>query len=197
MTPKEIEIEKQLTHKCAFQRGWFARREDYRLTPEQLERGLNDEAISVRLSFICRSDFNPSPEVIEAGLTNPDSLIRHAFAEKKNYTPNKKQVKRALADISENNAVALAFVKRKDVVLGSSKINEILQSTNLYLKINLIQREDFIPTKKQFEQGIADVDQRISQVFAVRKNEWGPKMEAQFLRKKFETESSVKRRKVL
>jgi hypothetical protein len=86
----------------------------------------------------CREDFTPSAMQIERGLTDVAVIVRLAWSSKKNITLTKGQIERGLND--ESLAIVSAILQRAECFPSREKINELLESSNPWISKVLEER---------------------------------------------------------
>jgi hypothetical protein len=58
----------------------MAERQDYKLTPEQFERGLTHDDAEIRFAFAHRKEFSPNRKQLERGMLDEDEDVRAIFS---------------------------------------------------------------------------------------------------------------------
>ncbi|MEP6880211.1 MAG: DNA-directed RNA polymerase subunit alpha C-terminal domain-containing protein, partial [Nitrosospira sp.] len=139
-------------------------------TPEQIERGITDEHVRIRLLIIRRSDCTFTGEQIERGLTDEYSHIRKAFAERNNYVPTLEQIERGLTD--KESWVRKAFAERNDYMLTLEQIERGLTDGDSSIRRAFATRDDCVFTAEQIKRGFTDRDSWVREAFAEAERNW-------------------------
>lgn len=177
--PNAEQIERGLTDKYYRVRYAFSERDDIRLTSEQIERGLRDP--SVIFAFVGRRDYTPTFEQIERALKDESWEIRRRFACRQDIQLTKEQFHRAINEVGAiatevagfekydltmtkrqiesqlyelENPFVERFIRLTKNTLTKEQIAYGLEEYSLYAKVAIINRPEFVPTKKQIEDGI-------------------------------------------
>lgn len=197
-TPSPAEIEAGLTNFDENSRADWARRVPWHLlSADQIERGLNDKNLLVRLAWLERSDIRLTPQQVHrlmrdpsgtvraavarcpgwgppkapqiaAGLSDEDQLVRESWALRTDWgPPSSEQVEHGLTD--PHALVRTAWAERADWGPPSPEQAERgLADAHPWVRQAWAQRLDFKPTLQQIERGLADPDERVCKAWQER-----------------------------
>lgn len=173
-------------------KGFLFYRNTEILTPYQIEFAFVGPNHANLVALVNNPSFTPTTEQIECGLTHHHFSVRKAFAERLDLHLTEEQKYRGLSDPWPN--VLQIFIERPDVSLSPKQTALFLSHTDPDIRLSVAERDDFLPTLEQIENGKNDTSHFVRHLFLSEESAWLDKIQHKILNEQFHPERVNKRK---
>lgn len=133
------------------------------LNPEQVNRGITDPVLSVRLACAKRSECEITAKTLEEALFSEYSALINTCLKKYTHDFTDNHINLGLKN--PDYEIRSIFAASPKSTLSASQITKLLKDKSVRVRVAVAYRDDFEPTPEQLTQGLTDKSYEVREAF--------------------------------